>query len=61
MWENKSYELADPYNITIKVCVKLCHQFGKRRAGELFYTNRSATYLYILAPLPYFILVRFYE
>jgi len=22
--------------------VKLCHQFGKRRAGELFYTNRSA-------------------
>ena len=24
--------------------VKLCHQFGKKRAGELFYTNRSAQY-----------------
>ena len=33
------YELADPYNATINVCVELCHQFGKRRAGELFYNK----------------------
>ena len=38
------YELVDLYNATINVCVKLCHQFGKRRAGELFYNNRSAQY-----------------
>ena len=36
------YELADPYNATINVYAKLCHQFGKRRVGELFYSNRSA-------------------
>ena len=61
MWADAIYELVDPYDVTIKVCVKLCHQFGKRRAGELFYTNRSAQYLNIFAPLPYLILVRFYE
>ena len=86
MWASRIYELDDPYNATIDVCVKLCragrgrgivlqypvcsvlncavnlgregpgncftttdllsvklcHQFGKRRAGELFYNNRSA-------------------
>ena len=38
------YELADAYNASIDVYVKLCHQFGKIRAGELFYNNRSAQY-----------------
>ena len=40
--ENAIYELADPYNATIDVYVQLCHQFGKRKAGELFYDYRSA-------------------
>ena len=39
---NNIYKLADPYNATINVYVKMCHQFGKRRAGELFHNNRSA-------------------
>ena len=42
MWANTLYELADPYNATINVYVKLCLQCGKRRAGELFYNNLSA-------------------
>ena len=41
---NALCDLADPYNATINVCVKLCHRFRKRRAGVLFYTNRSAQY-----------------
>ena len=49
MWANTMYELADPYNATINVCVQLCHQFGKRRAGELFYTNLSAQYCFEFA------------
>ena len=30
------------FTISGLLSVKLCHQFGKRRAGELFYTNRFA-------------------
>ena len=41
-WANTICDLADPYNATINVSVKLCHQFWKRSAGELFYTNRFA-------------------
>ena len=36
--------VAAPYNGTINACVKLCHQFVKRRAGEVFCPNRSAQY-----------------
>ena len=32
------------FTTTSLLSVKLCHQFRKRRAGELFYTNRSAQY-----------------
>ena len=30
------------YTISGLLSLKLCHQFGKRRAGELFYNNQSA-------------------
>ena len=30
------------FTTTGLLSVKLCHQFGKRRAGDLFYNNRSA-------------------
>ena len=31
MWANTIYELADPYNATINVCVKLCHVLEPQR------------------------------
>ena len=31
MWVNTIYELANPYNATINVYVKLCHQFWEEK------------------------------
>ena len=33
------YELADPYNATINVYVKLCHQFKREGPGSCFTTT----------------------
>ena len=39
MWANTIYELADPYNATIDVYVKLCHLFGKREGPGICLTT----------------------
>ena len=42
MWENTIYELADPYNATINVCVKLS-QGMRAKAGRNVATVRPST------------------
>ena len=58
MWANTIYDVADPCNATINFCVELCHQFGKRRAGELFYTNRCAQYHGVIATTGMHLIIR---